>query len=884
MPHRHLVILLLWSCVAAAQAQSPKSQSPESQSAESQSAGGQSPDSPLVASFAQYRAAKQASEFALTWVSLGPVLNSGRVEAVQGDPTSPGTIYAAFGSGNLWKTTNGGLSWRCMFEQQSAIGIGDIALAPCNPQVLWLGSGESLKKPRNFTMPGTGVFLSRDGGESWRNVGLCDSWHIGEIAVHPTDPNSAIVAVLGHFWSSNKNRGVYRTTDAGKTWQHVLYVDEHTGAVDVVIAPSQPEVVYASMWQNHPTVGGASSAVHRSADGGRTWTKLGGGLPDGPKTGRIGLAVSATNPDKVYAFVDNLNREQNPGEVYRSLDGGASWLRTHQEDLQINSRIGWYFSDCYLNPLDDDEIYALGVRIAHSTDGGRTFELIGGEVTHRVPSPAQTLHLDHCEMWIDPAHPNQLILGNDGGLYTSLDRGRSWLHHNNLAVGEFYDVAVDNSDPYLVYGGVQDNASVRGPARERRPGSTDPDLWEYVWLDPWCGGDGCYTVPDPVDANTVYFSSQHGGLRRKDVPSNRSKPIAPRLPREHVGKLQHNFIAPYLVSAHDHRVLYHGGNFVLRSPDRGDSWRVISPDLSQSAAEARAGTAAGALAESPLRAGLLYCGTDRGAFWVSDNDGEDWSERSQGLPPFYIRSICASRFEDARVYVTVTGLNYDDLGAHLFVSEDRGATWTSIRGNLPNEVAYAIVEDPRFVHVLYAAMYRGVYVSIDRGSSWSLLGRGMPGVAVADLVIQERELDLIAGTHGRGIYRLDLKPLHWWLQNRPARNSLLAIPTAYRPRSDDLTPRPRRSSEERVPITFFLAEAAAVTLTVADGEGVVRFTQSINGRRGLNQFLWDLVVERRTSAKPYFLADVEFLAAGKYQLGIAGKKVELVGELKVVAR
>lgn len=864
MSHRLLVVLLSTSCAVAAQDRAP--------------------DSPLLASFAEYRAAKSTSPYALQWVSLGPVLNSARVEAVQGDPTSPGTIYAAFGSGNLWKTINGGLSWRCIFEQQSAIGIGDIALAPSDPQVLWLGSGESLKKPRNFTMPGTGVFLSRDGGESWRNVGLHDSWHIGEIAVHPTDPDTAVVAVLGHLWSKNENRGVYRTKDAGKTWTRVLHVDERTGAVDVVFAPSQPEVLYASMWQNHPAVAGATSGVHRSADGGQTWTRLHGGLPDGSKTGRIGLAVSATNADKVYAFVDNLNRAQNPGEVYRSLDGGQSWQRTHQQDLEINSRIGWYFSDCYLNPKDDDEIYALGVRIAHSTDGGQTFELIAGEVTHRVPSPAQTLHLDHCEMWIDPARPDRLILGNDGGLYTSQDRGRSWLHHNSLAVGEFYDIAVDNGDPYLIYGGVQDNASVRGPARERQLGSTEPDPWEYVWLDPWCGGDGCYTVPDLVDLDTVYFSSQHGGLRRKHVPTNRSKAIGPRLPDDHKGSLRHNFIAPYLVSAHDHRVLYHGGNFVMRSSDRGDSWRVMSPDLSQSKFADRAGNAAGAIAESLLQAGLLYCGTDRGAFWVTKNDGEEWLEHSEGLPPCYIRSICPSRFVASRVYVTVTGINYDDLSAHVFASEDHGVTWRAIRANLPDEVAYAIAEDPSHENVLYAAMYRGVYVSIDRGESWSLLGRGMPGVAVADLVIQERELDLLAATHGRGIYRLNLAPLYWLLDNKDSSNALLTTPTAYRPRLDDTTPRPRKSFEERVPITFYLTEKATVTVTVADAEGATIFTHEMAGRRGLNQFRWDLVTERRTSPQPYFLAQVTFLPAGIYQLRITGQAVDLTGRLEVVAR
>jgi len=843
----------------------------------------QEPRSPLLDSFAQYAQLRQSSEFGLEWVSLGPVLNSARVEAVQCDPSSPGTMYVAFGSGNLWKSTNAGLAWKPIFEGQSALGIGDIALAPSNPDVLWLGSGESLKKARNFTMPGTGVFLSRDGGETWRNVGLHDSWHIGEIAVHPTDPDTALVAVLGHFWSTNPNRGLYRTTDGGETWEHVLFIDERTGANDVVIAPSNPDVVYASTWENNPGVSGAASGVHKSADGGRTWTRLQGGLPEGPDTGRIGLAVSWTNPNKVYALVDNLAREDHPAEVYRSQDGGRSWERTHADDLQIfsGSRIGWYFADCHVNPRNDDEVYALGIRMARSSDGGRTFQLVGGDVTHLVPSPAQGLHLDQCEMWIDPQHPEHLVLGNDGGLFVSHDRGASWLHHNNIAAGEFYDIAVDNQDPYLIYGGTQDDASVRGPARERR--AWQNDAWEYVWLDPWSGGDGCTTLPDPEDPNTVYFSSQHNGIRRQDVSTKRSKRIAPRLPSEHEGQLQHSFVAPYLISTHDHRTLYHAGNYVFRSPDRGDSWDLISPDLSLVAAPERESTAACALAESPLEAGLLYCGMDGGALWVTRDDGHTWTEHSDGLPPHTIRSIWPSRFAKSRVYVAVTGINHDDLRAYLYASDDFGETWRSITGGLPDEVAYAITEDPRFEDVLYAGMYRGVYVSTDRGRSWSLLGRGMPAVAVADLVVQERELDLIAATHGRGIYRLSLAPLHWFLeQGDTEANALAPIPAATLPRPDDTLPKPSRSYEERVPITFSLTRAGPLTLSVRDGEGTTVWTRELEGRKGLNQFLWDLVSERRESPGPYFTDHVIFLGPGAYELRIAGDGVLLSGKLEVI--
>ncbi|MDA0373462.1 MAG: hypothetical protein O2865_06725 [Planctomycetota bacterium] len=847
----------------------------------------QQPQSPLVASFEQFLALREASAHRLNWVSLGPVLNSARVEAVQGVPGRPGTFYAAFGSGNLWKTEDGGLSWRAIFEDQSALGIGDIALAPSDPDVIWLGSGESLKKARNFTMPGTGVFVSRDGGTSWRNVGLHDSWHIGEIAVHPNDPDTALVAVLGHFWSTNENRGLYRTTNGGLSWEHVVSVDERTGANDVVFAPSNPDVAYCSTWTNHPGVGGPGSGVHRSTDGGKTWTRLGGGLPSGDATGRIGLAVSWTNPDKVYAFVDNLNRgaeaDDNPGELYRTDDGGQTWRRTHAQDLEINSRVGWYFADCYVNPEDDDEVYCLSVRIARSTDGGASFDLVGGDVTHLVPSPAQTLHLDHCEMWIDPSDPRRMLLGNDGGIHSTFDGGGSWLHHNNIPAGEFYDIAVDNGDPYLVYGGTQDDSSVRGPARERR--GQGPDAWEYVWLDPWSGGDGCYTVPDPEDPNTVYHSAQHGALRRQDVAQRRSKYIAPRLPRGREGTLEFNFIAPYLVSAHDHRVLYHGGNHVMRSRDRGDSWEVASPDLTRSAVPGHGGVAAGALAESPLRQGLVVCGTDQGALWVTEDDGATWSERSQGLAPHYVRSVVASRHDQHRIYLAMTGINTDELGAFVYASDDLGRTWRSLVANLPNEPTYAIAEDPVHEDVLYLGGYRGVYVTLDRGASWSLFGQGLPAVAVADLVIQERELDLLAGTHGRGIHRLDLRPFHRFLAAKgDLGDELLPTPDAWLPRRDDVTPTPRRSDEERVPITFHLRRARDVTLQVIDASGTVLFEHALDGRAGLNQFLWDLIAERSESPKPYFTGQVRFVGPGAHEVRIRGEDLDLRGRIVIRQR
>jgi photosystem II stability/assembly factor-like uncharacterized protein len=788
----------------------------------------------------------------------------------------------AFGSGNLWKTTNHGLTWKPIFENQSALGIGDIALAPSNPDIIWLGSGESLKKPRNFTMPGTGVFRSDDGGKTWRNTGLPDSYHIGEVAVHPKNPDIVFVAVQGHFWSTNRNRGLYRTVDGGRTWEHVLYVNERTGANDVVISPSHPDVVYVSMWENNPGISGKESGVYRSSDGGKTWNRLRGGLPDGPQTGRIGLAVSWSNPDKAYALVDNLNKKNRLyAEVYRTVDGGQTWKRTHEDELHIFSRIGWYFTDCYVNPQDDDEIFGLGVRVAHSTDGGNTFELIGGDVFHVFPNQAEVLHLDHCEMWINPENPDLLLLGNDGGLYVSYDKGKSWMHHNNIPAGEFYDISVDNQDPYFVYGGTQDDSSVYGPANEWNPKYQDE--WHYIWIDAWAGGDGCYTMADPLDPNVVYTSSQNGGIFRKDMKADRSVGIRPRLPEGHEGRLIYNFIAPYIISQHNPLTLYHAGNYIFKSLNRGDKWRLISPDLSESAFREKKAVAAGAIAESPFEPGILYVGTDRGAFWVTMDDGQNWTEFSEGLSNGYIRSICPSRFKKSRVYVAVSGINYDDLGNYLYVSEDYGKTWRSIVGDLPDEVAYVILEDPVNENILYAGLYRGVYISVDRGKSWSLLGPGMAATAISDLVVQEREMDLVVGTHGRGIYKMNIRAIQEAFKDgAPLTDMIFTAPVARLPWINDTHRDPRMRTAEKQPITFYLMNDTDVEVRVNDTKGKTVWMKKLKGQRGFNQYRWDLVAKRNESPQPYFTRYLEFAPAGEYEIQIIGEGIDLKTKFTII--
>ena len=842
--------------------------------------------SPLFSSFDQYQKAKAQTLFNLDWISVGPVMNSARVEAVQGDPKNPGTMYVAFGSGNLWKTVDNGLTWKTIFEDQPALGIGDIALAPSDPNIIYIGTGESLRKNRNFTMPGTGIYRSNDAGNSWKHLGLDNTWHISEIAVHPKNPDIVLVAAMGKFWSKSTSMGIYRTENGGKSWKRVLFVDENTRANDIVISQSNPNIMYASMWENNSnqniaeSVYGPKSGIFRSEDEGLNWEKLTKGLPKGPKIGRIGLAVSHKNEQKVYALIDNRNNtEGNSAEVYKTINGGRSWKIAHQDTLYIfpSNNIGWYFADIYVNPLDDEEIFALGVRMANSTNGGKSFSVMKGLVQHIQPSPAQTLHLDHCELWINPDNPNHIAVGNDGGLYVSYDKGNNWLHHNNIPTGEFYDITVDNKKPYNIYGGVQDDATVYGPAREWNQSRTD--VWRYLWIDPWSGGDGCVTEVDPDDPNTVYFSRQNGDGLRKDMAADTSIAIGPnRTNISKNNKLKFNFVSPYIISPHNSKTLYHGANHALKSTDRGNSWELISGDFSNSNDPKKKSIAAGAIAESKLKKGLLFVGTDHGSFWISNNDGKTWKERSKGLPIAYIRSIQPSQYNSSRIYIAMTGINYDNLNNYLFTSENLGKTWTSISANLPNDPANVIIEDPLFEDILYAGCYRGVYISINRGKTWQLLGKNLPAVSVADLIIQERENDLIVGTHGRGIYYLNLDPIHEAYQlnlNDKKQYHLFKLPNGQFPKSVDTHREVDESTITKLPISYWSPSKNRIELSILNGEQLL-WKKTIIAKKGLNQFRWNLVTQHQESQLPYFINYKKYIQPGTYsfRMKIPGKIIQ----------
>lgn len=838
--------------------------------------------SPLKQSHQTYSLMKDTSSFKLNWVPIGPTVNSARADLIQADPTHPGTIYVGFGSGGLWKTINNGLTWNSIFEGQSSYSLGDFALAPSNPNIIYLGTGEHLKKPRNFTLPGTGMYRSDDAGKTWKHIGLEDSWSIAEIAVDPKNPNIVLVSVLGHLWTKNKNRGIYRTENGGKSWKQVLYVDDKTGGNDIVISSSNPNIMYASLWEVFPGIRGKNSGVYKSVDGGKHWTLSMNGLPAGPKLGRIGLSVSSTNPNKAYALVDNLNNPTDEAaELYKTIDGGNTWTKTHSSPFLIFSAYGWYFTNVYVNPKDDEEVYCLGIRLAHSTDGGKTFSFLGGKVNHMTPSIAQGLHLDQSEFWINPTNPNHIAVGNDGGLYVSYDKGLSWMHYNNIPTGEFYDITIDQSS-YSIYGGTQDDATVYGPATELNTNFNDP--WKYVWIDPWDGGDGCVSQVDPEDNTIVYYSQQHGDAVRLDKATDKTVLIKPALPEDNKDTLHFNYITPYFVSAYQHKTLYHGGNYIFKSIDRGDSWKVISSNISNSSNPEKKSFAAGALEESPITKGLLYVGTDKGAFWVTKTDGAVWEENSEGLANNYIRSICPSKFNSSRVYIVMTGINYDDLHRYVYASEDYGKHWKSIADGLPDEPVNVIKEDPTNENILYAGGFRGVYISIDRGNHWSSLGRDLPQAAVTDLEIHLPTMDLVVATHGRGIYRTNLKAIQqkYTAPLIDGKDYLFEVDTIQRPWFNSNGGEPDYRTIKKATFSCWLNQSMPVEFSLRNESGNVVWKNSMQGDKGFFQYRWDLVINRVTSDQPYFINYDQFVEAGTYTLVASVGLTELKQTVHVV--
>ncbi|MCH8939228.1 MAG: hypothetical protein IH966_07380, partial [Gemmatimonadetes bacterium] len=718
----------------------------------------------------------------LEWREIGPTIMGGRVADLAVVESNPAIFYVGTATGGVWRTTNNGASWEPLFDDQPTSSIGDVTLSQANPNLIWVGTGEP--QNRQSSPWGNGVYKSLDGGRTWQHMGLEATRHIARIRIHPSNSDVVYVAAVGHLWGPNEERGVYRTRDGGRTWEKVLYVDEDTGAIDLVMDPNDPQTLFAAMYQRRRTGfgfngGGPGSGIYRTTDGGDSWEELTEGLPSGIK-GRIGLDIYRGDGNLVFAIVEaDLRRggfgrqaaRQPQGDqqngVYRSTDRGDTW-----EQMSTTNNRPMYYSQIRVDPNDPNRIYLGGTNLYRSSDGGRTF----------TNDASRGVHSDHHALWIDPNNSKHLILAGDGGVSESWDRSDSWRQMRNLPIAQFYQIGVNMEYPYHVCGGLQDNGSWCAPsATQSNQGIRNRD-WYNVG-----SGDGFYNVIDPNDPTIMFAESQGGNITRVDLRSMEKQRIRalPR-PGEDGDSLSYrfNWNAPIVISAHNPSTIYHASNHLLKSTDRGTTWQEISPDLTKSIDRSELeimgvrenrmlsrhdGISSygniTTIGESPLNADLIYVGTDDGNLQVTRDGGATWddiTDRIRNLPDrTYVSRVVASRHNEGTVYATFDGHRNDDYAPYVYVSEDYGRNWRAITKGLPDGWSVNVVtEHPRTGNLLFLGNEIGVYFSIDRGQNWVRLKNDLPTVPVDDIVVHPRENDLVLGTHGRGVWIVaDISPL-----------------------------------------------------------------------------------------------------------------------------
>jgi len=830
----------------------------------------------------------------LAFRSIGPALTSGRIIDIAVDPTDKKRWFLAVGSGGVWRTENAGVTWAPVFDGEGSYAIGCVTIDPGNPNVVWVGTGEN--NGQRAIGYGDGVYKSEDGGKSWKNMGLKTSEHIGKILVHPKDSNVVYVAAQGPLWSAGGERGLYKTTDGGKTWNAVLTISENTGVSDVVMDPRNPDTLIAAAYQRRRHVwtfidGGPEAGLHKTTDGGQTWKKLTSGLPK-EELGRIGLALAPTDPDTVYALVEAANRAS---AFYRSTNLGESW----EKRSGYNPGGPMYYQEIFVDPKDKDRVYSMDVFLKVTDDAGKTFKNLG----------ERSKHVDNHAMWIDPDDTAHYLVGCDGGLYESFDYGATWDFKSNLPVTQFYRVEVDNAEPvYNVYGGTQDNFSLGGPSRTLNAHGIANSDWFITW-----SGDGFHSRVDPTDPNIVYATLQYGVLGRFDRRSGEAVLIQPQeAPGE--DPLRWNWDSPLIISPHKPTRLYFAAQRIFRSDDRGDSWTPVSGDLTRqidrdtlpvmgklwgpdAVAKSQSTSPYGnivSLDESALVEGLLYAGTDDGLVQVSEDGGQSW-RKQEGFPGVperaYVSDLFASRFDANVVYAAFNNHKMGDFKPYLAKSTDRGRTWTSIMADLPERGSvWTIAEDVVERELLFAGTEFGLFASRDGGKKWAQLKGGLPIVPVRDLAFQKRENDLVIATFGRGFYVLDdmsplrVKPaeLEKEMLSFPVRRALAYIPQTplglrdkafqgenyftapnppfgavftYHLKDEILTRQTARQKAEKeadkkgTPLPYPSAdalraeareEAPAVILTVKDADGnVVRRLQG-PVKAGVQRVAWDL--------------------------------------------
>ncbi len=902
----------------------------------------------------------------LSFENIGPTVMSGRVVDIDVNPNAPTEFYVAYASGGLWYTNNNGTSFTPILDGISTQNVGDIAVH-WKTGVIWVGTGENNSSRSSYA--GIGVLKSADRGVTWQHMGLHDSHHIGRILIDPKNPDHVVVGVTGHLYSPNDERGIYKTLDGGKTWTRTLFINEESGIIDLAHAPANFNIQYAAAWQKDRkawnfTGNGKGSGIYKSTDAGTTWNLVstnGSGFPTGDGVGRIGLAVYDDNT--VYAVHDNqyrrdksekdadekegLNKEdfktmsvdaflalnnsqlndflkdndfqekykaenvkqmvrsgavkpvdlatylENANtllfdtpvigaEVYRSEDGGSSWKK--QNDKYIDDLFysyGYYFAQIRIDPNNKEKIYLAGVPLITSDNGGQIFTSINGD----------NVHADHHALWINPAMPGHLINGNDGGVNISYDDGAHWIKNNAPSVGQFYAINVDNQKPYNVYGGLQDNGVWMGPHN-----AEENSRWHQSGHYPWksiMGGDGMQVQIDNRNPNIVYTGFQFGNYYRIDLENDKNTYIQPK---HELGEKPYrfNWQTPILLSSHNQDIVYFGGNKLHRSLNQGDDWEVISDDLTFGGTKGNVayGTIT-TIAESPFKFGLLYTGSDDGLIHISNNGGGSWERISNTLPQdMWVSRVVASKHKKERVYTSLNGYRWDDFTPYIFKSEDHGKTWSNIGNTLPASPVNVIIEDPENENLLFAGTDNGLYATFDQGITWELFQKGIPNVAIHDLVVQPEAKHLLVGTHGRSIYKTDISNLQ---KLTPAILSMdlmvFELPSIkHSMRWGNTRSAWSKPSTPGIDITFYASQGGDFTARVMTLDGIEVSAFDLKADKGLNILSYDVAFSKKgklaylkknkTSLKQ---ADdgKTYLPKGSYEIKIAGNGMEEITIFKI---
>ncbi len=825
----------------------------------------------------------------LPWQFVGPTNVSGRMTDVEVVvPKGKNyTIYIAGASGGIWKTENEGTSWKPVFENSMSTSIGDIALDPQDQNILWAGTGEA--NIFRSSQTGAGIFRSNDGGDSWKHLGLVNTNTISRIIVHPQNSDIVYVAASGHEWTHNEDRGVFKTTDGGKTWEKILYVNNQTAANDLIMDPTNPDILYASMWQrirkkyNDPRSEKdyLSSGVHKTMDGGKTWTEINSGLPAPPQRGRIGIDLCRSNPNVVYAFVDNyekLPEEESGGTdaygrpssgrikgatLYRSNDAGASWNQVSEQNKYMegmSGTYGWVFGQIRVDPVDENKVYLMGLALNVSEDGGKTFKRLRG------------MHGDHHGLWIDPENTDYLVNVNDGGLAISYDGGKEFrTFYNELPLVQFFNVNYDMAEPFNVYGSIQDHGSRKGTVDLSRGRNNIP----AVDFEGAPGGEGSNHEIDPTNSDIVYSAGFYGTISRTNIATNERKVIMPPVP-EGIEKLRGQWLAPFILSPHNPGIIYHGSQFIHRSYDMGETWEKISPDLTYNNPEMKGDIpyqTIFSISESPIKFGIIYAGTDDGRVWVTRNGGIKWDEINNGLPyRKWVSGVVASKYNESTVFLAQNGKRDDDFSVYLWKSTDYGKTWVDISGNIPSGPINVIREDPENEKILYAGTDFGVYVSIDGGANWQTLAGNFPTTYVQDLVIHPRDKIMVAATHGRGIWAIDVSSIQNLAKVGQGENLVFDIPEAMLPVNSSPW---NRNTGRIADFSYFLVKKEAVEISIVDTAGKTITGLEASADKGLNFVEWDLYAKNDEGTN--ILAK-----AGRYKFLMKGKGISIEKEFSVI--